>query len=468
MRDPVFRKTGVNLFISHLPQNLDNKALIDIFSVFGPILSSKIVYDENQKSRGYGYVHFSNEEDAIKAISRLNGATIEDHEIKVEKFCSKVDRPTPDVWTNLYVKQFPLTWKKEDLEKLFAPYGTVQSVYIETDETGASKGHGYVNFETNESAKKAIAALHDSPIPGEEKKLYVDRHQKKDERKRMLKAKNEADKNELNKKYQNMNLYVKNIAEDVTDEEFHETFSAFGQITSSRIMREADKSSKGFGFVCYTNVDDATNAIREMNGKNYHGKLLVVTLYQRKELRASFNAAKNSPLNKYYNQAMFAPMVQQKLPIGYGYPAPRPFRQPQQNMQMPYMKIPMNRNPGSVPFIRQQMPMAVPHQKVPYPKPANYRGQIGISQPPTPAPLNTSSIEFSKALLNQEPAMQKRMIGERLYPLISVINANLAPKITGMLLEMDNTELLNLIESPDALSAKVQEALNVLKINNLG
>jgi polyadenylate-binding protein len=53
------------------------------------------------------------------------------------------------------------------------------------------------------------------------------------------------------------------------------------------------------------------------------------------------------------------------------------------------------------------------------------------------------------------------MLGEALYPKIQAQQPELAGKITGMLLEMDNTELLGLLEDDDALRAKVDEALSV-------
>ena len=47
------------------------------------------------------------------------------------------------------------------------------------------------------------------------------------------------------------------------------------------------------------------------------------------------------------------------------------------------------------------------------------------------------------------------MLGERLFPLIQNMQPDLAGQITGMLLEIDNTELLHMLESRQSLKAKV-------------
>ena len=65
-------------------------------------------------------------------------------------------------------------------------------------------------------------------------------------------------------------------------------------------------------------------------------------------------------------------------------------------------------------------------------------------------------------LAQATPEMQKNLIGERLYPMVHMIRPDLAGKITGMLLEMDNGELLHLLESPEDMNGKVQLAVQVL------
>ena len=56
-----------------------------------------------------------------------------------------------------------------------------------------------------------------------------------------------------------------------------------------------------------------------------------------------------------------------------------------------------------------------------------------------------------------------QMLGENLYPLVEQLEADSAAKVTGMLLEMDQTEVLHLLESPEALKDKVAEAMDVLR-----
>ena len=49
----------------------------------------------------------------------------------------------------------------------------------------------------------------------------------------------------------------------------------------------------------------------------------------------------------------------------------------------------------------------------------------------------------------------RSLSGERLFPLIQPMHPSLAGKITGMLLEIDNSELLHMLESNESLRSKV-------------
>lgn len=97
---------------------------------------------------------------------------------------------------------------------------------------------------------------------------------------------------------------------------------------------------------------------------------------------------------------------------------------------------------------------------------ANVPGQqMPAQQPSAAATINVPGQEpLTTAMLAEaQPQEQKQLIGERLYPLIQSMHAEWAGKITGMLLEIDNAELLHMLDSPESLRAKVEEAVLVLQ-----
>jgi hypothetical protein len=99
-------------------------------------------------------------------------------------------------------------------------------------------------------------------------------------------------------------------------------------------------------------------------------------------------------------------------------------------------------------------------------------GAYGSVSMPSPATVNhgrVRNLRPGQHLLNPSvlaqasPPDQKQMLGERLFPLIQQTHPHLAGKITGMLLEIDNAELLHMLEFREALAAKVQEAVSVIQ-----
>merc|ERR1719253_1525267 len=84
-------------------------------------------------------------------------------------------------------------------------------------------------------------------------------------------------------------------------------------------------------------------------------------------------------------------------------------------------------------------------------------------QMPRPQGMPGADGQISAAqLAATPPGMQKQIIGEKIHGVISRQYPDLAGKITGMMLEMDNAELLHLLEDQKALDLKVDEARRVL------
>ncbi|XP_031234418.1 polyadenylate-binding protein 4 isoform X4 [Mastomys coucha] len=529
-RDPSLRKSGVgNVFIKNLDKSIDNKALYDTFSAFGNILSCKVVCDENG-SKGYAFVHFETQEAADKAIEKMNGMLLNDRKVFVGRFKSRKEREAElgakaKEFTNVYIKNFGEEVDDGNLKELFSQFGKTLSVKVMRDSSGKSKGFGFVSYEKHEDAHKAVEEMNGKEMSG--KAIFVGRAQKKVERQAELKRKFEQLKQERISRYQGVNLYIKNLDDTIDDEKLRKEFSPFGSITSAKVMLEEGRS-KGFGFVCFSSPEEATKAVTEMNGRIVGSKPLYVALAQRKEERKAHltnqymqrvAGMRALPANAILNQfqpaagGYFVPAV----PQAQGRPAyytpnqlaqmrPNPRWQqggrPQGFQGMPSAlrqsgprpalrhlaptgNAPASRGlpttaqrvgvPTAVPNLAPRAAVAAaaaaaPRAVAPYKYASNVRSPHPAIQPlqaPQPAVHVQGQEPLTASMLAAAPPQeQKQMLGERLFPLIQTMHSNLAGKITGMLLEIDNSELLHMLESPESLRSKVDEAVAVLQAHH--
>ena len=104
---------------------------------------------------------------------------------------------------------------------------------VMASDDGKQKGFGFVSFEDHEAAAKASEELNGKEVNG--KMMYVGRAQKKAERQAELKEKFERLKLERMNRYQGVNLYVKNLDDNIDDERLRMEFSQFGTITSAKV-----------------------------------------------------------------------------------------------------------------------------------------------------------------------------------------------------------------------------------------
>ncbi|KAK1861273.1 hypothetical protein I4F81_003857 [Pyropia yezoensis] len=578
-RDASVRKIGQgNVYIKNLDKSINNKELYDTFSAFGNIMSCKVATDAQGQSRGFGFVHFEAPESAETAMKRVDGMLLAGRKVFVGPFLSKREREERGqisrAFTNVYVKNIDDSiCTEEKLRELFEPYGEVTSIHVPatpapsgSDAAPTPKGFAFINFAKPDEAAAATEALDGKEIAT--KALYVGRAQKKSERDAELRQKHESFRQERMQKYQGVNLYVKNLSDEIDDDRLRQEFAAYGTITSCKLMRDERGNSRGFGFVCFTQPEEATKAVTELNGRFVGSKPIYVALAQRKEDRRMqleaqravgvlrMPPAPDMPLAPSYPGP--APLFYQQSPVGQpgvgrgqmpfahpqylaamgrggpvgarGYPG----GMPQYGMpgMMPGMPggpggpmMPGVGGPGMLPGAggpgmgpggamgrpgRQNRqrggdvpggrggPMpgrggrggasggpgaggAGPHagggpgQQFKYTtnaRNANVSNDTAALETASAAAAGRSeasttpasgSVQLTVEMLSEaNDAQQKQMLGEQLYPRIYASQPQLAAKVTGMLLEMDNAEILHLMESEQALEEKVSEALVVL------
>jgi cold-inducible RNA-binding protein len=74
------------LFVGGLSWNTTDAGLRQAFQQFGDIAEAKVIMDRDTgRSRGFGFITFNNDEDAVNAINAMNGSSLEGRTIKVNE-----------------------------------------------------------------------------------------------------------------------------------------------------------------------------------------------------------------------------------------------------------------------------------------------------------------------------------------------------------------------------------------------
>uniref|UniRef100_A0A672SLC5 RNA binding motif single stranded interacting protein 1 n=1 Tax=Sinocyclocheilus grahami TaxID=75366 RepID=A0A672SLC5_SINGR len=143
--------------------------------------------------------------------------------------------------TNLYIRGLPPGTTDHDLVKLCQPYGKIVSTKAILDKTtGKCKGYGFVDFDSPVSAQKAVTGLKTNGVQAQ-----MAKQQEQDP----------------------TNLYLSNLPVSMDEQELENLLKPFGQVVSTRILRDTNGVSRGVGFARMESTEKCDAVISHFNGK---------------------------------------------------------------------------------------------------------------------------------------------------------------------------------------------------------
>lgn len=184
----------------------------------------------------------------------------------------------------IFIKNSPKEWTHLDLYEHFSPFGEICSAKVSINANFESRGYGFVEFAKAESARKAVSEMNGKVVevsggapPSGGKSSGSDDGEATRARTVLQVCHYESKLQRLKTGQEqncSTNLYVKNfpkpyagesddegVQREFNDSDLVELFRPFGEIASACVMKDAAGASKGFGFVCFVNWQDAKKAL---------------------------------------------------------------------------------------------------------------------------------------------------------------------------------------------------------------
>ena len=153
---------SASLYVGDLLNDITEGMLFEIFNRVGPVASIRVCRDAvTRRSLGYAYVNFHHVQDAERALDTMNFTDIKGNPCRI--MWSQRDPTLRKTGVgNIFVKNLATTIDNKGLFDTFSVFGNILSCKVVNDDSGASKGYGYVHYETGEAAEEAILNLTES------------------------------------------------------------------------------------------------------------------------------------------------------------------------------------------------------------------------------------------------------------------------------------------------------------------
>lgn len=158
--------------------------------------------------------------------------------------------------TNLYIRGLNQNTTDKDLVQMCSMYGNIISTKAILDKnTNKCKGYGFVDFETPASAESAVKALQAKGVQAQMAKVGITLL-------RRLPSQQEQDPT---------NLYIANLPLNFKENDVDNLLAKYGQVISTRILRDTAGQSKGVGFARMESKEKCEQIIQMFNGSPLAG-----------------------------------------------------------------------------------------------------------------------------------------------------------------------------------------------------
>ncbi|KAG6839452.1 hypothetical protein C0991_002476 [Blastosporella zonata] len=255
------------IFVNNLSPKVTQEEYKALFEAYGQVEYATIsINHKNGDLLPFGFVNFTTHAAAQAAIDSLHDTMHHGQKLAVDRARITVEREEErkvrlearrTSFTSLYVNNVDPAATEDELLQLFSPHGTVLSARIQPSST-TDASFAFIHYDTHNAAQNALSAIHDSEHRG--RKLSVSRLRNKEERQ------NEAILAHR-ERTQGLNLIVRNLSPEVTDDALRAAFEGFGTVSNVKVVMDKDGVSKGHGFVSFKSQKAGAKAKEEMKDK---------------------------------------------------------------------------------------------------------------------------------------------------------------------------------------------------------